>query len=522
MKMIGERYFRSFDSINSLRCTILDVGGGLKVLFFANEKSLCYLSTLSSTSTFQIRPNEVELLHDVAKLSLPLLTIAVPICSSLSQERIIGIYSFESLLFVATAEVNGNFPSSFYLSMYSVTLTPGSKPLHLNKKDSVYLDYQPVDLIVIQIPMGPSAASTKDANHFLGDSFNLDPFAGEVRNFVVVSSLETPFLFLYELDLQACKLGTRNKYFDYYVELIREALQCDLTSSTPSRLGFKKACKDIPSTIMAGFKNGSFNWAYLCDISNLPTNISRNKADSFVNNSSHAEFSVKFAPALSLQSIVEEDETSLSDGSTLLEDRFFEKRCNGNIEEKLFAGFSTGHYFRLLIQSSCYRSLLLDGPVTAIATYFLYTHDAVKMNCGFDFLAEQWDSSTVIGLQCGTVALLAPRGNQFKLLQIPSSFGSAQSIAVGNVSKNCTNDVIVGFEDGTLIVYTIDISCIDVTDGTTATSYLVVNELWRSKFPFSIQCIHFGQLIYDTEYNLSDQVAVLTSSSVHIFVVDDL
>jgi len=330
---------------------------------------------------------------------------------------------------------------------------------------------------------------------------------------------------LYELDIRTNQLSTSRRYFECYVEFIREALQCDLTSSTPLRLIFSRARDHKASTIMAGFENGSFNWSYIRNLPYLCSNFPLERVDSVKDYFSRQGLSTSLPTPLTLSTISEETDSGLSDESNLATEKNYNNESEEDVNERSLEGGGKG-YFKYLLQSSESRSYLLDGAVKAMAMYSLRPEKTTKKvlsdDENFNDLAKEWDYSIAIGLDSGAVALLAPKEGQLKLLQSRSLSGSAQSIAVGDVTKNCINDVIVGFEDGTLVVYSINhIGCTE-NFRPTASNSLVINEIWRLKLPFPIVCIEFGRLVqHSTRDAFESQIAVLTSNSVHLFTLDD-
>ena len=517
-----ERYFQSFDATNSLQSTVLRMKCGVNIWFFANSKSVYYLRT-PPFPTSEIVSNEIELIHDVNQHS----TLGNNMTSPSYHEIIVGIYSYENLLFIATTGVIESVQKSFYLSIYCVSETSfGSSKIafpHLQEKQKISLDHQPIDLIVIQMLDVPPTLSTghQDVNISTND---FDSFIGEAKNFVVISTVESPYILVYELNIFDHKLYVNQKYFDYYLNFIRKVLQCEITNSTPLRLECTKKYEDKPSVIMAGFKNGCFNWSYLSKSSNQFSNISSDGVDISEDYMSYAEIPMNIMASVSLQTISEGDDSGLSDASSLHEEKALEQDDERRLQDKPVEMSSPECYLRSLIQSCGYVSCQMDGAITAMAPYSLLSEAPIEVQHPQKMLASlavQMDFTIAIGLECGTVALLSPREDQLKNLHRPCSCGSAHSIAVGNITKSNVNDVIVGFEDGTVVIYRIDfVDCMDAASVSIATS-LEVCELWRSKLPFAVLCVEFGQLLYGNKDLVDSQIAVLTSNSVHLFVFDD-
>ena len=157
---------------------------------------------------------------------------------------------------------------------------------------------------------------------------------------------------------------------------------------------------------------------------------------------------------------------------------------------------------------------MMDGAVNVFKLYDIYSHVSTDNLHEFAVLGLSNGAAVVLSLDVHSettgecACQLLPGGNLH---------GAVQALLVGDITNDGTNSIMIGYEDGTLLLAVLD----DHEEEREVREGLRFVEKWSTQLPFAILGLERGQLFEakDRSYDVScHQIAVLTSKSMHIFI----
>ena len=486
-----ERYFEACHGCNIYKSTILQwPEEKARLWIYADELSIHYLSI--DTGSDVVKSTEIRIVEGAD--------------SNSSSQKIFGISSYKHFLYVickvshdrlasnAASSVQGPASSKqsgiskqvekkFHVYVYDVSFSTSTFciPPKLKLVQDMVLDYHPFDFQVFEnIESKYDSSSSQD---------------GASRNvFAALSSSGKTGIHIYEVDSANGRL-CRSANRDLMKAYVDKCLKCGQQNSIALRLKFQS----FPNALFlsAGFSDGCYSWSYSMEDSDFNYCV---------------------------------DSVSLSPLDTI-------------VESVPLSTFNKG------ASSSSEQSLVMDGAVNVVQ---LLNLTGKLSNC------LKLQDYVVLGLSCGAAVLTslntltAPE----QTYRLPGAYchGAVQAIVTGDTNGNGISDIvsgrkffniifilpplfppsnyfllliylyyfrtirfqIIGYEDGTIIlaILLLDDSCVDS---------LTFVEGWRTQLPFPILVLEYGRLFQSLERGQEcvyyvDQLAVLTSNSMHIFV----